>query len=150
MRVYSGSSPPPSEIATAGASALAISRASACEISMVSVSPRLAEPVLVAQIVEGIAGADLIGLLAEQLQATAHRHPLIEGAPQRDRGQTRGIEDAALIGGGFEFDNVAPTLLNGRPFPNVYRRQRKADGFLGTWWNPIGEMLGFHGVFQAP
>jgi hypothetical protein len=42
-----------------------------------------------------------------------------------DRGQTRGIEDAAFIGGGFEFDNVAPILLNGRPFPNVYRRQRK-------------------------
>jgi Transposase DDE domain len=41
--------------------------------------------------------------------------------------------------------------LTGRPFPNVYRRQRKADGFLGTGWNPIGEMLGFHGVlFQTP
>jgi hypothetical protein len=41
--------------------------------------------------------------------------------------------------------------LTGRPFPNVYRRQRKADGFLGTGWNPVGEMLGFHGVlFQTP
>jgi hypothetical protein len=53
--------------------------------------------------------------------------------------------------GWFRIDNVAPILLNGRPFPNVYRRQRKADGFLGTGWNPVGEMLGFHGVlFQAP
>jgi hypothetical protein len=38
--------------------------------------------VLVAQVVERIASAEKIGLLAEQLQATAHRHPIVEGPPQ--------------------------------------------------------------------
>jgi hypothetical protein len=52
--------------------------------------------------------------------------------------------------GGFDFDNIGPVLLEGRPFPNLDRRQRNADGLLGRGWNYRGEMLGFHGVvFQA-
>jgi hypothetical protein len=62
----------------------------------------------------------------------------------------RGIEDTAFIWGGFDFDNIGPVLLEGRPFPNLDRRQRKADGLLGRGWTYRGEMLGFHGVvFQA-
>jgi hypothetical protein len=60
--------------------------------------------VLVAQVIEGVAGADLIGLLAQQLQATAHRDPMVEGASQGDQGQMRGMEDTALVRGGFDFD----------------------------------------------
>ena len=37
----------------------------------------IAETVLVAQVIEGVAGADLIGLLAQQLQAAAHLHPMV-------------------------------------------------------------------------
>jgi hypothetical protein len=74
-----------------------------------------------------------------------HRHPIVEGPPQGDRGQTRGIEDTAFISDGFDFDNIGPVLLEGRPFPNLDRRQRKADGILGRGWNYRGEMLGFHG-----
>ena len=62
----------------------------------------------------------------------------------------RGIEDTAFIWGGFDFDNIGPVLLEGRPFPNLDRRQPKADGLLGRGWNYRGELLGFHGVvFQA-
>ena len=45
---------------------------------------------------------------------------------------------------------IGQVLREGRPFPNLDRRQRKADGLLGRGWNYRGELLGFHGVvFQA-
>jgi len=57
----------------------------------------IAEPALVGQIVKRIASAKNIGLLAEQLQATAHRHPIVEGPLQSDRRRARSVEDATLI-----------------------------------------------------
>jgi hypothetical protein len=83
----------------------------------------IAETVLVAQVIEGVAGADLIGLLAQQLQATAHRDPMVEGASQGDQGQMRGMEDTALVRGGFDFD-IGPELFKGRLFPDLYRRRK--------------------------
>ena len=56
---------------------------------------------------------------------------IVEGPPQGDRGQMRGIEDTAFIWGGFDFDNIGPVLLEVRPFPNLDRRQPPADGLLG-------------------
>jgi hypothetical protein len=83
----------------------------------------IAETVLVAQVIEGVAHADLIGPLAQQLQATAHRDPMVEGAPQGDRGHMRGMEDTALVRGGFDF-NIGPVLFKGRVFPNLCRRRK--------------------------
>jgi hypothetical protein len=90
----------------------------------------IAETVLVAQVIEGVAGADLIGLLAQQLQAAAHLHPMVEGASQGDRGQMRGIEDKALLWGDFNFD-IGRRFSKGDFSLTSIADAKPANGMLG-------------------
>src|ERR1700730_6903532 len=104
----------------------------------------IAETVLVAQVIEGVAGADLIGLLAQQLQAAAHLHPMVEGASQGDRGHMRGMEDTALVWRGFNFD-TGPVLFKVRLFPNLYRRRKACKWDARPDLHGDGDAVGLRG-----
>jgi hypothetical protein len=46
---------------------------------------------------------------------------MVEGPSQGDQGEMRGIEDTALVRGGFDFD-IGPVLFKGRLSPNLSQK----------------------------
>lgn len=70
---------------------------------------------------------------AEQLQATAHRHPIVEVPLQIDRRRARGVEDASFVIGRIEIGVARPAGL-------IKARGGDAVGGVGRIWHPANEM----------